>query len=137
MIRTALAVLLAAVPLAGAAQTDFEVETLPVEIANVVRADGRLVERILTWEVDLTGDAQPDQMVQVAYALGSGNAVVLEHYLFEGRSRGYALVARPRLPNGIKAVRRTGNGIEVTVLKYLDGDGRCCPSGQHVVMVRP
>lgn len=132
-----LAAALAAMPMMATAQSSVLLEDLDPSIANVLVAEGGQVDTILTWDMDFAGDTSPDRVVQAAIAYGGGNAFFLVHYLFERRNGGYALIGQPELPGGIKALRRVGDVLEFTVFEYRDGDGRCCPSGEAVVMVRP
>ena len=119
------------------AQTDVALAELPTSVSSVVQSEEGTIDRILTWELDFAGDPTPDLVVQAAFAIGGGNMVVLAHYLFESRKQGYVLAGRPELPGGIKAAARKDDALELRLYRYLDGDGRCCPSGEEIVLIRP
>lgn len=73
--------LLCLLPMPAFAQEFPEVDMVPPGVMAAVQAaadPGKIVDRVRLWQGDLTGDAQPDLVVQAAYAnQGGGNAVWL------------------------------------------------------------
>ena len=126
--------LLCLLPVPAFAQELPEVDMVPpgVMAAVLAAADlGEIVDRVRLWQGDLNGDAQPDLVVQAAYAnQGGGNAVWLRQWIFAASGAGYDAVRTLDLPDGIKAVRRAGADLVVTTYSFQPGDPRCCPTGQ-------
>lgn len=95
---------------------------------------GETLDGASLWSGDLIGDTRPDLLVEAAYWSG-GNAFGLRHFLFQGTASGYVPAFALEIGEGIVSARRAGDKLELTVVRYLPTDARCCPSATAVVRI--
>ena len=115
-----------------------EDQAMPPSIEAAITASlhsGEVLDLVRRWQGDLVGDAKPDQVVQAAVGVGGGNALLLRQWIFERRGEDYVALPPLELPNGIKAARREGQDLVLTLYKALPEDPLCCPSDEEEVRV--
>jgi len=122
---------------AGSATTQpvTEVEITPGPILRDLERQGP-IDRVRSWPIDWNSDEHEDFVVQIAYWLG-GNAVEVEHRIYIGNDTGFSLSKVLEIDGGIRSVTQTETGIEVENWFYVDGDGRCCPTGMRTLSFHP
>ena len=132
LIIAALAVLVAG---SATAQPVTEVEITPGPILRDLERQGP-IDGVGSWPIDWNSDEHEDFVVEVGYWLG-GNAVGFEHRIYIGNDTGFSLSKVLDIDGGIRSVTQTETGIEVENWFYVDGDGRCCPTGMRTLSFHP
>ena len=117
------------------AQPVAEVEITPDLILRDLEQQGP-IDRVRSWPIDWNRDEHEDFVVQVAYWLG-GNAVGFGHRIYIGNDTGFSLSMVLEIDGVIRSVTQTEIGIEVENWFYVDGDGRCCPTGMRTLSFHP
>ena len=139
MQRLAILLMMAGAPAAAQVLSELpEDQAVPPSIEAGINASlqsGEILDLVRRWQGDLVGDAEPDQVVQAAIAVGDGNAAFLRQWIFERRGDDYVALPPLDLPNGIKAARREGQDLVLTLYKALPEDPLCCPSAEEEVRV--
>lgn len=113
-----------------------EFQPVPPDILAAVAAQGQ-PDNVRAWSGDFTGDGVPDAMVQVARAMGGGNAYTLDYLLFQGGPGGYVWTGSAELVGAIQSADIAPGRIDLVMTVMLPGDPRCCPSGRTTVRVLP
>lgn len=100
-------------------------------VIDAAAAEDERFEMARVWEGDFLGGAEPDHLLQAAYSVGGGNAVILRHWLMEGRADELTVLQELSLPDGVKSARREGDELVLVVYKLLPADPACCASGEE------
>ncbi len=99
-------------------------------LTNAAEAEEAILDGITGWEMDLEGDGTTEWLVQAAYAFPGGNAVYVRTFFFDGADSGYGAQAETGFGRSIKRVAFDPPVITLTLFELLDGDPRCCPTGE-------
>ncbi|WP_172299929.1 hypothetical protein [Pseudoruegeria sp. HB172150] len=105
-------------------------EPIHATLAAEAQKTGEIFDSVRGWPMDLENDGTLEWMVQAAYAFPGGNAVYVRTYFFDGPDAGFTPWYDAGFDRSIKSVDKEGTAINLTLYELLDGDPRCCPSGE-------
>ncbi|WP_163850995.1 hypothetical protein [Pseudooceanicola aestuarii] len=135
-IRRYCAVAFALIPALPAQAADIPEQPAPAPVAErvaqaVPRSEG-IFDGARAWPMDLDGDGTMEWLVQAAYGFPGGNAVFVRTFFFDGEDADYGATRDIGLARAIKRISKDGDVITVVIHELLDGEPRCCPTGESI-----